>query len=106
MIPLMTAGQQVTGDIQGRILGSGGQPIADVQVTATSPSLQGDRRTLSDARGRFILQSLPTGSYSVEIRRIGYGPMCFQDVPVRLGSTTSLGDVPLEPRAVEIPEVV
>src|SRR5207253_8619668 len=68
--------------------------------------LQGNRQTLSDARGRFILQSLPTGSYRIGIRRIGYGPMRFQDGPVRLGSTTSLGDVPLEARAVEIPEVV
>src|SRR2546422_261886 len=87
------AAQQVTGDIQGRILGSGGQPIADVQITATSPSLQGNRRTLSDARGRFVVPSLPTGSYSVELRRIGYGPLRFQDIPVRLGSTTSLGDI-------------
>src|SRR5438477_617864 len=100
------AAQQVTGDIQGRILGSGGQPIADVQVTATSPSLQGNRRTLSDVRGRFMLQSLPPGSYSIAIRRIGYGPMRFQDVAVHLGSTTSLGDVPLEAQPVEIPEVV
>jgi len=104
--PTGVTAQQVTGDIQGRILGSGGQPIAEVQVTATSPSLQGNRQTLSDARGRFILQSLPTGSYSIGIRRIGYGPLRFQDISVRLGSTTSLGDVPLEAQAVEIPEVV
>jgi hypothetical protein len=100
------AAQQTTGDIQGRVLASGAQPLPDVQVTVTSPSLQGNRRTLSDARGRFIVPSLPTGSYSVELRRIGYGPLRFQDVPVRLGITTSLGDVPLEAQAVEIPAVV
>jgi len=104
--PAGVTAQQVSGDIQGRILASGGQPIADVQVTATSPSLQGNRQTLSDAHGRFVLQSLPTGSYSIGIRRIGYGPVRFQDVPVRLGNTTSLGDVALEAQAVEIPEVV
>jgi hypothetical protein len=100
------AAQQTAGDVRGRMLGPGGEPLADVQVTATSPSLQGDRRTLSDARGHFLLQSLPTGSYSIEIRRIGYGPVRFQDVPVRLGSTTMLGDVRLEAQAIDVPEVV
>ena len=98
--------QQITGDIQGHILGQSGQPLADVQVIAVGPSLQGDRRTLSDARGRFVLPSLPSGSYVVAIRRIGYGPVRFQDVPVRLGSTTSLGDIHLEGQAVEVAEVV
>lgn len=100
------AAQQITGDIQGRILGPGRQPLPDVQVTATGSSLQGDRRALSDARGRFILPSLPAGSYAVAIQRIGYGPVRFQDVPVRLGSTTSLGDISLEAQAVEVAEVV
>jgi hypothetical protein len=100
------AAQQVTGDIQGRILGPGGQPLVEVQVTALGPSLQGDRRALSDTRGRFVLPSLPAGSYSVAIQRIGYGSVHFQDVPVRLGSTTSLGDVRLEAQAVEVAGVV
>jgi hypothetical protein len=100
------AAQQITGDIQGRILGSGGQPLTDVQITVTGTSLQGDRRTFSDARGRFVLRSLPAGSYAVAIRRIGYGPVRFQDVPVRLGSTTSLGDIYLEAQPVDVAEVV
>ena len=85
------AAQQTTGDIQGRIVGPTGQPLTDVRVSVTSGSLQGDRQTLSDARGRFVLPSLPAGSYAVAIRRIGYGVVRVQDVPVRLGSTTSLG---------------
>jgi hypothetical protein len=100
------AAQQTTGDIQGRILGAGGQPLADVQITVAGPSLQGDRRALSDARGRFVLRSLPAGSYAVGIRRIGYGPVRFQDVPVRLGSTTSLADVSLEVQPIDVAEVV
>ena len=100
------AGQQVTGDIQGRMVAPGGQPLADVQVSVAGPSLQGGRQTLSDARGRFLLPSLPTGLYAVALRRIGYGPVRFQNVPVRLGSTTSLGDIQLEPQAVEVAEVI
>jgi len=100
------AAQQTTGDIQGRVVGPAGQPVIDARVTVTSSSLQGERQTLSDARGRFVVPSLPAGSYAVAIRRIGYGPVRVQDVPVRLGSTTSLGDISLEERAVEVAEVV
>jgi len=106
LAPTGAVAQQITGDIQGRILGPGGQPLSDVQVTAAGPSLQGDRLTLTDTRGRFVLPSLPGGSYSVAIRRIGYGPLRFQGVPVRLGGTTSLGDIYLEAQAVEVAEVI
>jgi hypothetical protein len=100
------AAQQTTGDIQGRVLGVRGQPLSDVQVIVTGPSLQGERQTLSDARGRFIFSSVPAGSYAIALRRIGNGPVRFQDVPVRLGSTTSLGDIYLEAQAVEVAEVI
>ena len=104
--PTVIAAQQVTGDIQGRILDPGGQPVAAVQVTVQGPNLQGDRRTSSDGDGRFLLPSLPAGSYTVAIRRIGYRPLRLQDVPVHLGSTTPLGEIRLEARAVEVPEIV
>ena len=100
------AAQQTTGDIQGRIVGPTGQPVTDAQVNVTSSSLQGDRQTLSDARGGFVVRSLPVGSYAVAIRRIGYRVVRVQDVPVRLGSTTSLGDISLREQAVEVAEVV
>ena len=100
------AAQQTTGDIQGRVLGPAGHALSGVQVSATSPSLQGVRQTASDARGRFVLPSLSAGSYAIELRRIGYGPLRLQDVPVRLGSTTSLGDVGLREQAVDVAEVV
>lgn len=106
LAPTGIAAQQTTGDIQGRIFGSGGQPLAEVQVVAQGPSLQGDRRTLSDAGGRFVLSSLPAGSYAVAIQRIGYRPVRIQDVPVQLGSTTSLGEIKLEAQPVELAEIV
>src|SRR5213593_916737 len=55
------AAQQITGAIQGRIVGAGRQPLASVQVVVSSPNLQGDRRTLSDARGGFRPLALPPG---------------------------------------------
>ena len=106
LAPSVAAAQQITGDIQGRVLELAGLPLADVQVTVTGRSLQGERRTISDARGRFFVPSLSSGSYVVTMRRIGYGPVRVLDVPVRLGSTTLLGDVHLEAQPVEVAEVV
>lgn len=100
------AAQETTGDIQGRVVGPTGQPLPDVQVSVTSPSLQGDRQTASDARGHFVLPSLPAGSYTVTIRRIGFRLIRVEDLPVRLGSTTSLGEVSLQVQAVDVAEVV
>lgn len=97
--------QGVTGALEGRVV-TGQGVIEGAQVSVIGAALQGTRNTTTDARGRFVLPSLPAGSYAVAIRHIGYGPVRFQDVPVRLGSTTSLGDVRLEAQAVELAEVV
>lgn len=106
LLPSSARAQQITGDVQGRVLGAERRPLGDAGIVVTGPSLQGERQTVSDARGRFILQSLPPGVYSVAIRRIGYGPIRFHDVTVRLGNTTSLGDVLLQAQVVQLPELL
>jgi hypothetical protein len=102
----VAAAQQVTGDIQGRIIGPGGQPLADVQVTVAGPSLQGDRGTLSDARGGFRLLALPPGAFTVRLTRIGYRPLVIEQVAVRLGHTTALGEITLPEQATELSPLV
>jgi len=106
LAPTGTAAQQTTGDIQGRVLGHGGQPLAEVLVTVAGPSLQGDRRTLSDARGGFRLLALPPGAFTVRLTRIGYRPLIIERVAVRLGHTTALGEVTLPEEAAELPPLV
>jgi carboxypeptidase family protein len=100
------AAQQTTGDIQGRVLGSRSQPLSDVQVTVTSPSLQGDRRTLSDARGAFRLLALPPGAFTLRLSRIGYRPLVIEQVAVRLGHIAALGEITLPEQATELPPLV
>jgi hypothetical protein len=100
------AAQQTTGDIQGRVLGSGSQPLSDVQVTVTSPRLQGDRRTLSDDRGAFRLLGLPPGAFTLRLTRVGYRPVTIEKVAVQLGHTTALGAVTLPEQATELPPLV
>jgi Carboxypeptidase regulatory-like domain len=43
----------------------GGAPASGVTVTVTSPVLQAPRTTLTDARGRYWLDTLPPGVYDV-----------------------------------------
>ena len=104
--PAGIAAQQVTGDIQGRITSPRGQPLAGVQVSVAGSSLQGERRTVSDARGGFRLLALPPGAFTVRLSRIGYRPLVIEHVAVRLGQTTALGEVTLPEQATELPPLV
>jgi hypothetical protein len=98
--------QETTGGLIGRVVTASGLPIADAQIMASSPRVLGSRDGLTTDRGIFRLPALPAGAYSVSIRRVGYRPIRFEQVPVRLGLTTTLGDIQLEPQTINLPEVV
>jgi hypothetical protein len=108
LMPAMMAGrvgstQEIAGALEGRILASDRLPLAGVEVVATGP---GGRSTSSDGRGYFRFLALPIGVYSLAIRHVGYRPVRFEQIRIRLGRTTLLPDARLEPQAVELQEVV
>jgi hypothetical protein len=95
----------MTGSLQGLVVSTDDAPIV-VSVSVSGPSLQGSRVVEADAMGHFRLLRLPVGSYSVRITAIGYQPLLVEDVRVRLGSTTTLGQLRMQrARAVELPPV-
>jgi hypothetical protein len=98
--------QETTGGLTGRVVAQDGSPLGDVEIVASGPRLIGTRAALTTSRGDFSLPVLPAGAYSVRVRRVGYRPVRFEQVPVRLGTTTSLGDIQLEAQTVELPELV
>jgi hypothetical protein len=100
-LPVAALAQETSGDIRGRLAGPSG-PVADAVITATSPDLLGSRRTLSASDGVFLFIGLPPGTYALRIQRIGYRPVIVEDVPVRLGRTTGLAAVELEPMTAQI----
>ena len=112
LVPLILMGlpplhaQAVTGALEGRVLTETGAIVEGAAISVEGPALQGTRATTTDERGRFSQRSLPAGPYLVRIRRIGYGPVRLQSVPVHLGATTSVGDISLDPEAVELTEIV
>src|SRR5688500_18118502 len=105
--PPAALAQEVTGHVEGRVLGSDGAAISGVEVRATSPILLGTRTTISGEDGRFYLRGVPAGSYRVQLRRIGYRPMVLDSVQVWLGTVTGLESVTLQPQpAVELSPVI
>jgi hypothetical protein len=73
-----------TAAVSGVVRGVGGLPLSDAQVR-----LLGARgMVVSDARGRFALGDLPSGTQVLEVRRIGY-LLAQQPVELRSGRTVS-----------------
>ena len=100
------AAQEVAGNLQGRVVAARKQPVAEAQVTVAGPSLQGTRTSWTDAGGFFQVLGLPAGSYTLRLARIGFRPVVIDSIPVRVGSTTNLGQVSVEPQALELGEIV
>ncbi len=88
--------QSITGALEGTVVSStGAAPLSGVDVSIRSAALQGVRRLASDERGRFTFPALPSGTYVVEFRSIGFTPVRITDVAVPLGTTASVGAVRL-----------
>jgi hypothetical protein len=99
------AAQETTGGVRGRLHSAATGAVPSAQITATSPDLLGERRTRSAADGVFQFALLPPGNYALRVAAIGHRPLVIRDVAVRLGQITGLGDVALEPAAVELGEL-
>jgi outer membrane receptor protein involved in Fe transport len=61
-----------TGTIRGLVKDQQDLVVPGVTVTATSPSMQGPRSTVTDATGRFALPNLPAGEYQVQFELSGF----------------------------------
>ncbi|MCJ7582619.1 MAG: TonB-dependent receptor [Candidatus Aminicenantes bacterium] len=93
--------QESTGDLEGRVLDPEGNAMASVDIQISGPSLQGVRRTRTDAQGYFRTLLLPVGEYSVKLSSAAFAEVTFEKVSIRLGTTTTLGEIHLEKRVAE-----
>lgn len=98
--------QEVTGDLEGRILDSAGMAIVDANITISSPSLQGLRGAASGHDGYFRILALPVGSYSVLITHLAYQKVRVDNVLIRLGKTTTLQEIFLQAQLFETADIV
>ena len=98
--------QETTGRLEGRVLDASGQPIPYVNVMVNGAALQGTRGTLTSSQGRFAMLALPVGEYTVSISHVSYQERRFDPVRIRLGQTSTLGNVTLEERIYTTREIV
>jgi hypothetical protein len=98
--------QDVTGNLEGHILDAEGGPIGGAAVIVSGAGLQGERATHSDAQGYFRLLALPTGLVQVKVQHPAFQDMTIRDVAIRLGRTTSMGEIRLPSKSQESREIV
>src|SRR6202035_5368720 len=58
----MAQTSRTTGALIGIVTDGQGNPLPGVTVTVTSPQLQGARTAVTDAKGEYILPTLPPGA--------------------------------------------
>ena len=65
-------------------------PVADVVVTATSPSLQGEQVVVTDASGLYRVPQLPPGAYTLRFEKETYRPYSRTGIEVQADRTLRL----------------
>jgi hypothetical protein len=80
--------------------------MAGIRIAVSGASLQGTREVTTNDKGRFVFFNLPVGIYTVRIAHPDFQAVAIPDVSVRLGKTTSLGEIRLELKALEYNIVV
>ncbi|HVB86018.1 MAG TPA: carboxypeptidase-like regulatory domain-containing protein [Candidatus Dormibacteraeota bacterium] len=65
-------GQNVNASLSGTITDSSGGVVAGATVTATNEGTQLSRTAVSDARGIYVLNVLPVGSYTLSVSLTGF----------------------------------
>lgn len=81
------------------------RPIADVGVTVTSPSLQGEQFVLTDKSGQYRIPNLPPGEYVLRLEGDAYKPYTRGGVTLRVNSTIRV-NAELLPLGIKAEEVV
>ncbi len=81
------------------------KPVADVAVTAVSPSMQGEQIVVTDATGLYRISQLPPGSYTIRLEKESYRPFSRGDIQIRADRTIRV-NVELLPESIKAEEIV
>ena len=106
ILPSLSIAQVTTGQLEGRILDDQGQPVVGAEVRITGVALQGERLVSTRSDGRFSFPALAIGSYQIQFGLVGQEPLTLEDVRVRLGQTTDLGDIQLTDQVYVMEDLV
>jgi hypothetical protein len=98
--------QDISGNLEGRVTDTTGIPLAGVNISLRSESLQGMRGTITNDDGYFRILSLPVGDYNIRVSMVGYREVVIENAQVRLGRTNNLGVIILELQAINLSEII
>lgn len=98
--------QDIAGNLEGWVLDSEGRPVEAARLLISGPDLQGPREAMTGAAGHFLVLALPAGACSIRIQHPEYQEASVRDVIIRLGRTTSLGEIRLSAKVQDMREVV
>ena len=84
-----------TGTITGIVQSSDGLSLPGVTVTATSPSLQGQRTAVTDVNGVYFIKGLPAGTYSVTFNVANFERTNTDDVFLTVGGVADVNSTML-----------
>lgn len=105
VLPATLLGQaQTTGALTGQIVDESGAPVANAEITLTSPAIQGERTTRTNNAGQFTTQLLPPGQYTATVTKAGLQPAVIT-FRVLVGETFPL-NVTLQPGEALTEEIV
>ena len=95
-----------TGTISGIVQSSDGLSLPGVTVTATSPSLQGQRTAVTDVNGVYFIKGLPAGTYSVKFEIANFQTATSDSVVLPLGDVAEVNQMLLVAARTEAVNVV
>jgi hypothetical protein len=87
--PVVSA-QTAGGSIAGKVQDKDGAPLPGVTITASNKDTGFDRSTTSASDGKFLLPSLPVGTYTVQAELEGFATVTVSDVRVNVASQRNL----------------
>jgi hypothetical protein len=90
--------QAPTGIISGHVVSADGQPLPGVTVSATAPTLQGNREAVTSLNGDYIIPLLPPGTYTVTFQIGDFEPI--KESRTVAGTQTAILDVKMAPASV------
>jgi len=80
------AAQSITGgELNGRVVDTSGQPVAQARIVAASVTTGWERLVLTPGSGDFRFTQVPPGEYELLVEIIGYRPVRIVDISVRPG---------------------
>src|SRR4029077_20159039 len=83
--------QSSNGAIAGAIVDKSGAGIAGASVQATSIDRGGEPRVIeTDSTGSYRMEALLPGTYSVLVKKAGFGDLKISDVAVKASLTTTV----------------